>query len=282
MVGRCLALICAVNYLLSTLTAQEYLLRFKNHQFEQIAIDEQKNIYLLNPKEATLSKFFKIQNYDSSLVIGGKNLSLRESFIKPSDILIPDSKTIFLVDNLANDIKFLNTNLKILKIWNLNQLKEEYQPFQIHSATITPTGEMFIQNKLNSLIYRINVFGEIDRTIGGNNFAEASITDNAQLVCTKEWLFVWVKNEKTIFQFDHNGNFKKSFKISNEIENIFSDVNYLMAHDKNQVFLFYKNEKITLFIQHHSPIIDAYLIDNHIYILDTNGICHYSLKTPNH
>ncbi len=279
MVGNYQVWICVANiFFIHILNAQIYIKQFVNHSYEQIAVDEQKNIYLLSPKEATLTKFFYNLHYDSSIVVGGNNLSSKESFIKPTDILIPDSKTIFVVDLLANDIKFLNTNLKIQKIWNFNLIHENYQPFQLQTATIAPTGEMFIQNKLNAMIYRVNVFGEIDRVMGGNNFAEASITDYAKLTYTKEGLYVWVFNQNQLFHFDYNTNFKKVFNFSFSIENIFSDYHNLMAYQKSQILLFLKNENFIPIYEHNNEIIDAYLIDNQIYILDKDGIFLFTLK----
>lgn len=278
MVGKCLVGIYAVNVFFFFLKAQNLILPLNLHHYEQIAVDEQKNIYLLNSQDATLSKLFFKQNYDSVLVIGGKNLSLKESFIQPSELIIPDSKTIFVIDLFANDIKLLNTNLKIQKIWNFNQIKEEYQPFQLQTAVILPTGEMFIQNKLNSMIYRVNVFGEIDRQLGGNNFAEASITDYAQLASTKEWLFIWVKTEKKLYQWDHNGNFKKSFQFSENFENIVSDKNNLWLYQKSQIYYLYNYETLIYLFEHKNSILDLYLFDNQMYILDKMGVWQYDFK----
>ncbi len=279
MVGKCLVWIYVVKSILAFTYAQKLILPLQNHNFEHIAIDEQKNLYLLNSKEATLTKkFYNDQKFDSSITIGGKNLSLKESFVKPSEILIPDSKSIFIIDLLANDIKFLNINLKIQKIWNLNQIQDEYQPFQIQNATITPTGEMFIQNKLNSMIYRVNVFGEMDRIIGGNNFSEASITDYANMTCTKEWFYVWVNSEKKLYQFDHNANFKKSFQFSINFENIIANNQNLLASYKNQVYIIYKNENVIPILEHKNLIIDFYIRENQIYLLDSLGVWQYSLK----
>jgi hypothetical protein len=279
MVGKYPVWIYAVNcFIFSFIHGQNYVLKFSFHSYEQIALDEQKNIYLVSPSKATLTKFFQHQNYDSSIVVGGKNLSLKESFVKPEEILIPDSKTIFLLDPLSNDIKLLNTNLKIQRVWNFNQVQGDLQPFQLHSAAIAPSGEMFIQNKLNSLIYRINTFGEIDRTIGGNNYAEASITDAAKLACTKEHLYVWVQSEKKIYQFDHNGNFIKTYEFSINIEKIVSDIQNLIGYGKSQVYLFTKNGVFINILEHNLPIIDLYFIDNQIYILDELGVSLYVLK----
>lgn len=278
MVGKCLVWIYVVNVFAFFLKAQNFVLPLDNHHYEQIAVDEQKNIYLLNPQNATLTKFFFKQNYDSVLVIGGKNLSLKESFVQPSELIVPDSKTIFVIDLFANDIKLLNTNLKIQKIWNFNQIKEEYQPFQLQTAVILPTGEMFIQNKVNSMIFRVNVFGEIDRQLGGNNFAEASITDYAQFACTKEWLFIWVKTEKKLYQWDHNGNFKKSFQFSENFENIISDTNNLWANQKSQIYYLYNYETPMDLFKHQNFILDLYVLDNQIYILDKMGVWQYDIK----
>lgn len=278
MAGIWLVGIYVVSLIGLEMKAQNLILPLHNHDYEHLAVDEQKNLYLLNPKQATLTKYFFNQNYDSSIVVGGRNLSMKESFVKPSEMIIPDSKTLFIIDILANDIKFLNTNLKIQKVWNFNQIQDEYQPFQLQTATIAPTGEMFIQNKLNSMIYRVNVFGEIDRSIGGNNFAEASITDYAHLTCTKDGLWVWVNSEKKLYQFDLNANFKKNIQLSKNFENIISDHQNLFAYEKNQIFLIYKNESIVLLFEHPSPIIDLYIRENQIYILDSKGIWSYSMK----
>jgi len=79
MVGKYLVWIYAVNcFIFSFIHGQNYVLKFSFHSYEQIALDEQKNIYLVSPSKATLTKFFQHQNYDSSIVVGGKNLSLKD------------------------------------------------------------------------------------------------------------------------------------------------------------------------------------------------------------
>lgn len=260
------------------LLAQDTLIKFSKHSYQVLSVDAQQNVYLLDPSKALLTKYFAAFNYDSSLTVGGKNLGFAESFVRPNALLLPDNKTIYVLDPAANQIKLLNYNLRVQRTLYLNELNFK-ESFQLHTACVLPTGELWLQNALNAELIRINTFGAIDRQIGGNNFAEASIIEPAQLLAAINGFWAVLPNAKQITHFDLNGTWLNTYEFSETFEKIKIALDAFIFSYKNQIYTmpFPGNPKKIIF-QSNMPVIDFYIIEKQIFILTEK--CLYKVLLP--
>lgn len=276
--GSLLVLICVVSLGAHGLLAQDTLIQFSKHSYQVLSIDAQQNVYLLDPSKALLAKYFAAFNYDSSLTVGRKNLGFAESFIRPNALLLPDNKTIYVLDPAANEIKLLNYNLRVQRTLHLNELNYK-ESFQLHTACVMPTGELWIQNALNAELIRINTFGAIDRQIGGNNFAEASITEPAHLLSARKGMWAVLPGSKQIVFFDLNGVWNNTYEFSEPFEKIKIASEVFFFSYKNQIYsMTFPGMQKKLIYQSNLSVIDFYITEKHIFILNEQAL--YKVHLP--
>lgn len=146
---------------------------------EKLVADQENNLFLLSPAKAKLHKVFSANNYDSTLTIGGKGIR-NESFNLPSQLVVPNRQSVFVLDYLNRRIVHLNTNLKQINATNFltlqGQIPEtEYVDLYPFAFSVGPTGELFLFNRDDLKIYKFTNNGRLERTFAGLDYGAGSV-----------------------------------------------------------------------------------------------------------
>lgn len=145
-----------------------------------IAVDGERNIYLLEEQGNRLHKLLAIANYDSVVTIGGKS-HREEGMLHPIKIVVPNRQQLYVLDEGNARLLLFNTNLKLVKQIDFNQRDDNWQWLSEgeevfpQTFTVGPTGDLFILNRFNNKVLKINTFGEWELSFGGTDYGEGAL-----------------------------------------------------------------------------------------------------------
>jgi len=183
-----------------------------------IELDEEGNIYLLEPSKHKLHKWFADRGYDSTLTIGGKGVS-GEGLNKPSQIRVTNRQAVYCLDLMNRRLLVLNTNLKIVKEVNFltleqnNRMGDQGNQIWPIGFEVAPTGDLFLLNQEDNKILKVDVFGRLQTAFGGLDYGEGSLPDpNEILMNEQNLLFVTDTVAQEIKVFDLFGIYKYTIK----------------------------------------------------------------------
>lgn len=252
-----------------------------------LEVDQEGNLYLLQPDKHKLRKYFKTTGYDSVLTVGGKGIG-REGFNFPTKISVPNRQSVYMLDFMNRRLILLNTNLKVTTEINfltteLGALDEDVDLLWPISFSAGPTGELFLLNQENIKIYKLNDVGEVERAFGGTDYGTGSLTDPFDLVINSQnMVFAVDSSEQKISIFDLYGTYQYSlqprlpFRWKRLV--VFDDnLLFLGPHEIYLYNLFSKKGQVVR-MKEPARLIDAEGGRDYIYLLFENKINLYRLR----
>ncbi len=151
-----------------------------------IDVDQEGNLYLLQTDRHRIYKYFKVTDYDSVQVIGGKGIGA-EGFNFPTKITVPNRQSIWVLDQMNRRLVQMNTNLKVIAEVNFLTLEaslsnsgiEDFWPVSI---AVGPSGELFYLNQEDIRVYKFRTNGSLERYFGGLDYGNGSLEDPWDIV----------------------------------------------------------------------------------------------------
>lgn len=253
-----------------------------------IEVDEEGNIFVLSQSKSQLHKYFKMNNYDSVLIIGGFGIE-GEAFSLPSKIDARNRQTFFLLDAGNRRLLVLNTNLKPTQEINFSVLESKtidnaQIPAGIYPKTfaVSASGELFILNEDDNQIHKLNIFGKYETAFGGTNYGEGSLFDAVQMQCDNQQLFVYDNEDQHIKVYDFFGFFQFSIDLKGKIEaeNFIASGKNLFIFNANEILIYNfettQTQKITF--ANKLEIVDIELGKDFLYVLNKKAVNLYPLN----
>ena len=183
-----------------------------------IDIDDEGNILLIDPVQSQVFKFLKSSNYDSSIVIGGKN-GREEGFLSLKKIVVKNRQNLYLLDDADRRIILLNTNLKIIGNTNFLDLNNNSNSFEDDeeiypiSFDISIAGEQYILNQQNNKVYKFNPFGKLENTFGGLDYGAGSLLEPVEVILSKDnFVYLTDTTNQQLTVFDNYGVYRYKLK----------------------------------------------------------------------
>ena len=146
-----------------------------------IEVDQEGNLYLLQPRKHKVIKRFRNSGFDSSLAIGGKGMG-KEGFNFPNKIAVQNRQSVFMLDYMNRRLVQLNTNLKVIEDVNfltidLDLDEEDGESLWPTSFVVGPSGELFLLNQEDFKIYKISSGGQFQRSFAGMDYGQGSVKE---------------------------------------------------------------------------------------------------------
>ena len=252
-----------------------------------IEVDEEGNIFLLEPESHRIYKYFLYSGYDSVLTIGGKGID-EEGFNYPSQIEVQNRQNTYILDLMNRRLLLLNTNLKVTKEFNFMELDTQLQQEEDNdiwpiSFAAGPTGELYILNQNDVKVYKLDTYGRLETSFGGMDYGDGSLDTPDQLVINPgNYLFAGDTTNQTVTVFDLYGIFQYIIHPSTSFRfhRISILDNYLVCVGKEKLYfenlLTRKAGELSPDIS--SPIIDVEATKNYFYILQQNKVTIHRYK----
>ena len=250
-----------------------------------IEVDQEGNLFLLQPDKHRLHKLFKVGRYDSTLTIGGKGIG-DEGFNFPTKISVANRQNVFLLDQMNRRLVLLNTNLRLIQDINFLTLQistaEDAENFWPVSFSAGPSGELFFLNQEDLKIYKFNTNGIVERSFGGLDYGNGSLIDPHDIVMsTANLLFAVDSTEQKVSIFDLYGTYQYALQIPMKFR-----WKNLAVYDGNLFFLgtrhifiynlFSKNGS-TITLKPEQVLQDAVVSRDFIYLLFENQVNLYRI-----
>lgn len=181
-------------------------------------MDQEGNVFLLQPEKHKLHKYFAATAYDSVLSIGGKGIG-KEGFNFPTKISVPNRQNVFLLDYMNRRLVHLNTNLKVIDdvsflTLELGVPEDETESLWPISFAVGPTGELFLLNQENLKIYKLTAAGKLERTFAGLDYGTGSVVDPWDITINSgNLIFAVDSTEQIVSIFDLFGTYQYSLSI---------------------------------------------------------------------
>jgi hypothetical protein len=252
-----------------------------------LEVDQEGNLYLLQPDKHKLRKYFKTSGYDSVLTVGGKGIG-REGFNFPTKISVPNRQSIYLLDYMNRRLVLLNTNLKVTAEINflnteLGALDEDVDLLWPISFTAGPTGELFLLNQENIKIYKLLDDGTVERAFGGTDYGTGSLIDPFDLVINSQnMVFAVDSMEQKVSIFDLYGTYQYSLmpRLPFRWKRLVVVDENLLFLGNHEIYLYNLFSKKGQVVRMKEPetLIDAEGGRDYIYLLFENKINLYRLR----
>lgn len=254
--------------------------------FQSMEIDPEGNILLLLSEKAKIYKYFAANQYDSCIIIGGKP-SREEGFLHPTKISAKNRQTVFVLDEGTRKIALLNTNFKITESIDFAQTLFDTHESGILETEILPLSfdvsasiDMFILNGLDNKVYKLNRFGKMELSFGGQDYGEGNLREPMNVeVSNDNDVFVGDAVNQEISVFNLYGVFQyKCNKINFQWKNFGIYEGFLYFYGLHEwAVMDIKTSKIFYFPKIKENIVDLAIENNSIYILLENQIILYPI-----
>jgi len=251
-----------------------------------ISADPQGNIYVADAGNNKILKFDGRGNLLKG--VGGFGWG-REQFDRPVDICAKTGLDIFIADYNNGRIERYDRNLNYISSFPADEEVEGPLRFGYPAGvSVSPHGDLFIAERENNRILKINSFGELETVFGDINSGEGKLQKPGQLEVSKDGL-VYVCDEAAsrILLFDYFGNYMGGFGdgMLKAPKGIFFWERYkwLFVADpgKGQIIAFDSSGRGILI----QPVkndqlrpIDLVLIGDRVYVLEADRITVFRLK----
>jgi hypothetical protein len=255
--------------------------------FQSIEIDPEGNILLLLSEKAKIYKYFVANKYDSCIVIGGKP-SREEGFLHPTKISAKNRQTVFVLDEGTRKIALLNTNFKITESIDFAQTLLDTRENGATENEILPISfdvsgsiDMFILNGLDNKIYKLNRFGKMEMSFGGQDYGEGNLREPMNVeVSNDNYVFVGDAANQDISIFNLYGIFQyKCNKINFKWKNFGIYEGFLYFYGLHEwAIMDIKTSQVFYFPKLTENITDLTIENNSIYVLSENRIFLYPLN----
>ncbi|MEL6134114.1 MAG: hypothetical protein AAFR59_12195 [Bacteroidota bacterium] len=176
-----------------------------------LASDPEGNVYTLDTESSILTKYFVLQQYDSSLTIGGKS-QRAEGLIHPLALQIKNRQRLYVLDDVSRTLSLFNTNLKPVNQLDLT-LSADGELFPLDMA-VTPAEEIFVLNQQDNLVYKYATLTQPGLTFGGLDYGEGTLYDPVALrTDNQNFVYIWDQSDLKVKIFDIYGIFRSAVDI---------------------------------------------------------------------
>lgn len=159
--------------------------------------DSEGNLYLLEDAANRIHKVLAVNNYDSTLSIGGRGMR-SEGFIHLTGIRVRNRQKLYALDDAQRRISVLNTNLRVVDEVSFIALSPQAARFTQGADLfplcfdLSPAGELFVLNQ-DARVYKTDVFGQLETVFGGADYGAGALyrPDDIQLTDANA---VWVSD----------------------------------------------------------------------------------------
>lgn len=200
-------------------------------------MDQEGNLYLLQSDKHRIYKRFKMTDFDSVQVIGGKGVG-DEGFNFPSKLVVPNRQSVFVLDQMNRRLVQMNTNLRVVADVNFltleaDLLSADVEAFWPISFAIGPSGESYFLNQDDLKIYKFTTAGKLERAFGGLDYGAGSLQEPYDLTLSPDNLVYAIdSSHQRVTVFDLFGTFQ--YNLSFPLDFRWKRVS---AFDQNLIFL---------------------------------------------
>lgn len=251
-----------------------------------LEVDQEGNLFLLQPEKHKLHKFFRATGYDSVLTIGGKGIG-REGFNYPTKIDVPNRQFCFMLDYMNRRLVHFNTNLKVIRDINFLTLQIDVQEADVEflwpiSFAAGPSGELFLLNQEDIRIYKITAEGQLLRTFGGLDYGTGSLIDPWDIkINDQNYVFAIDSSEQRVSIYDLFGTFQYNLQFPLPFRWTHMTVygQNLLFFDAHHLFIYntFSKKGETVHFRESEGIRDIAATRDYIYILFEKKVHLYKL-----
>jgi hypothetical protein len=188
------------------------------HEATHLAIDEERNVILLDAPHNRVYKYLRFFSYDSVMAMGGPGVQ-GEGFSQPLNLRVPNRNTIMLLDYNNRRLVLLNTNLRVIRD---HDFEEQAVPTAESAAPVFlfplafdvgPVGEWFVLNNDDYRIYKYDQYGRFENVFGGSNYGDGRLLSPTDVRTNRDNLLYMPDTlHRTIVVYDNYGVYQYSLQ----------------------------------------------------------------------
>jgi len=183
----------------------------------RIAVDEEKNLILLDSEQARMYRYLAAYEYDSVVFIGGRS-NRAEGFAHPVDLDLQNRQSLYVLDDALNTLFLLNINFKVVQrteYFSLNDISGSQAALMPKKVAFASSGEQFLINRTDNRIVKINLFGEEEIRFGGPDYGLGALFQPEDIsVDASGLVYVSDLSQQALKVYDLYGVYRFDFPLS--------------------------------------------------------------------
>ena len=249
-----------------------------------LEIDGEGNIYLLEAQGNWITKLLAIAAHDSAVRIGGKS-HRAEGLFEATKMVVPNRQQLYVLDEGQSRILLFNTNLKPINQIDFGQRDDNWQWLsageEIYPSdmNVAPTGDLFILNRYDNKVLKINTFGEFELSFGGTDYGEGALYAPVEIAANQlKQVMVSDTLDQELFVFNLFGIFQYTLqpKTTFRWQRFQLAGPFLICYNSTQIYFEHlssgRSKHLSLEARSAGKLIDVKLGQDFLYLLFENAI----------
>ena len=183
-----------------------------DHPADRLFVDEEGSIFITDLENARIYKYLKLFEYDSVLYMGGQSLG-EEGLLEPVKVATPNRQAVYVFDEGNRNILMLQPNLRVIRSWDffdITLMTQTGREITINpkSFDVSRTDELFLLNRDDNHVYKIDRFGNYRLDFGGSTYGEGSLQSPDNIFLSRDnKVYVTDTVSQQVSVFDNFGTF---------------------------------------------------------------------------
>ncbi len=186
-------------------------------------VDEEGSIFITDLENARIYKYLKLFDYDSVLYMGGQSLG-EEGLLEPVKVATPNRQAVYVFDEGNRNILMLQPNLRVIRSWDffdITLMTQTGREITINpkSFDVSRTDELFVLNRDDNHIYKIDRFSNYRLDFGGSTYGEGSLQSPDNIFLSRDnKVFATDTLSQEVSVFDNFGTFIERLRAPKDFQ----------------------------------------------------------------